>query len=92
MADVYDSLEDSLSALSYYKKALEAQEKSSLSNHPSLATVYYNIARTLEDLGRITEAIEHATQAVEIVRHAYGSDHPEVKENQEYLDELREKL
>jgi tetratricopeptide (TPR) repeat protein len=92
MAAVYDSLENSVTALFYYEKALEIQKTSSLPNDPSLATVHFNIAKTLEELDRYTEAVEHAAQAVDIVYRAYGSDHPEVKENQEYLEELRQKL
>jgi tetratricopeptide (TPR) repeat protein len=92
IATVYDSLEDSATALFYYEKALKIQEKSSLSNDPELATVHFNIAKTLEDLHRYREAIIHAAQAVDIVYRAFGPDHSEVKENQKYLDELRQKL
>ena len=89
IASVHDSLEDSSTALSFYMKSLEMQQKSSLPNDPSLAVVHYNIARTLEDLHRCREAIEHASKAVDIARRAFGPDHSETKEYQEYFDELQ---
>ncbi len=89
IAGVYYSIGDKSTALSYYKKSLEIDQRSLPSNHPSLSITHYNIARVLENLFRYKEAIEHAKQAVDIVSYTLDSTHPQKQIYQNYLDQLK---
>lgn len=83
---------DYSNALSYYQKTLEIQEKSLPLNHPSVTFTHRNMAMAYEELHYYKEAIEHTSKAANIYLAAFRTDHPRVKDNQEYLQELRHKL
>ncbi|CAF0822986.1 unnamed protein product [Adineta ricciae] len=91
IGEMFYRTEDYSSALSYFDKTLEIQKKTLAPNHSSLAATNYNLARTLSGLLYHKEAIEHASQAVNIARHAFGSDHDDVRLYQNYLKKLRRK-
>ncbi|CAF2638614.1 unnamed protein product [Rotaria sp. Silwood2] len=88
---VYRKMGNSSTALLYYQQTLEIQKKSLLSNHPSLIVTHGNIAGALEGLKLYNEAIEHAKIALNIARHAFGSDHAECQKRKTYLEELERK-
>jgi tetratricopeptide (TPR) repeat protein len=88
----YLSMEEYLESLSFYEKALEIQHKTLPPNHPELANTYMRTAKVLENLQRYKEAIEYTERAVKIVGQVFSAEHHTVKENQEYLNFLREKL
>ncbi|CAF1378304.1 unnamed protein product [Rotaria sordida] len=92
IAMTYYSMENYSNALSHYQNALNIRQKSSQSIHPDTAVNFYNIAKTFEHLNQYHEAVEYAQKAVDMARLLFGCDHSEVKENQEYLDKLRQKL
>ncbi len=75
-------------ALLYLEKTLEIQSKSLPSNHPSLASSHYNMAIILKGLHRYTEAVTHASLAVDIITHSIEPNHSQAKKYQEYLIEL----
>jgi tetratricopeptide (TPR) repeat protein len=92
ISGIYQSRKDYSKALSFLEKTLEIKQKSLPPNHPSLIVTHRNMATAFDGLHRYEEAVQHAQHAVEIARRAFDTDHSEVKENQEYLDELRQKL
>ncbi|CAF4216389.1 unnamed protein product [Rotaria sp. Silwood2] len=79
-------------ALSYYQTSLNIQQISSQVIDPEVVANCNNIAKTFERLNPCQEAVEYAQQAVNMTRLLFRCDHSEVKENQEYLDKLRQKL
>ncbi|CAF2730118.1 unnamed protein product [Rotaria sp. Silwood2] len=92
ISGICQSRKDYSKALSFLEKTLEIKQKSFPPNHPSLIATHRNIATALDGLHQFEEAVQHAQYAVDIARRAFGTDHSEVKDNQEYLDELRQKL
>ncbi len=56
-------MKDYTTALSYYQKALNINQKSLLPSHPALARSHYNMSITLKDLAQFDKAIEHEIQA-----------------------------
>ena len=88
LAMVYYSIGDYLTALSYYEKTLEVQQKSLQIDHTSIALTHYNVKKSFEHLSRIKDAVEHAEQAVDATHCAFGPNHSEVRDNQDYLDHL----
>jgi tetratricopeptide (TPR) repeat protein len=83
---------DHSNALSYLKKTLEIEEGSLPPHHQWLSITHNNLSYVLYDLHRTREAIEHAERAVEIGRRSLGSQHPSVQQDQQHLDELRQKV
>ncbi|CAF1160109.1 unnamed protein product [Adineta steineri] len=92
ISGIYQSRKEYPKALMYLEKTLEIKQKSLPPKHPSLIVTHRNMATALDGLRRYDEAIQHAQNAVDIARCTFEPDHSEVKENQEYLDALREKL
>jgi uncharacterized glyoxalase superfamily protein PhnB len=78
-------------AIEYYNKSLKIQETLPTPNHSSMATMNYNIARAYEQLQNYTTALPHAEYSLNSARLAFGSDHPEVKKNQQFLEKIRRK-
>jgi tetratricopeptide (TPR) repeat protein len=92
ISGIYQSRKDYSKALSFLEKTLEIKQKSLPPHHPSLIVTHRNMATAFEGLRQYEEAVQHAQHAVDIARRAFETDHSEVKENQDYLDELRRKL
>lgn len=92
ISGIYQSRKDYSKALSFLEKALEIKQKSLPNNHPSLIMTYHNMATVLEGLHQYKEAIVNAEHALNIARQVFEPDHAEIKDNQEYLDKLRQKL
>ncbi|CAF3836107.1 unnamed protein product [Rotaria sp. Silwood1] len=92
ISGIYQSRKNYSKALSFLEKTLEIKQKSLPPNHPSLIATHRNMATALDGLHRYEEAVQHAQYAVDIARRTFGTDHSDVKDNQEYLDELRQKL
>ena len=76
----------------HFEKALEAALVSVPRDDQLVAKTHNNIARALEDLGRIEDAIYSATQATEIASSGLGRDHPDTQIYQTHLDKLLRKL
>ncbi|CAF3434182.1 unnamed protein product [Rotaria socialis] len=92
ISGIHQSRKDYSKALLFLEKTLEIKQRSLPANHPSLIVTYRNIATVLDSLHRYKEAAEHAQHAVNIARQVFEPDHLEVKDNQEFLDELRQKF
>lgn len=56
-----------------------------------MSITYYNTARLYEDFGNNATALKHAESSVNNARLGYGPDHSEVKDNQAFVDRLRNK-
>lgn len=92
IAMMYFSMEDYSASQENYKNALEIRHLSPSADQLQVATNHYNLAKTYERLNQYKQAIEHAQQAVDIAKSICGPEHPEVKDNQDYLDKLLQKL
>jgi tetratricopeptide (TPR) repeat protein len=92
MGEVYRSMEDYTNALSYYRRTLEIEEKHLSTNHPSLAITVSNMAVALDANKQYQAAFEHTERALDIFCHAFGPTHSQTKQNQIYLNEIRQKL
>ena len=74
---------DKSTAISYYLKSLEICQKSLTIYHQLLAIIHRNIARASDDIHFYKEAVEHATQTVDISCRIFGSHHDEIHIYQE---------
>ncbi|CAF1339840.1 unnamed protein product [Adineta steineri] len=92
IGSVYNLMKNYAVAFSCQKKALKMQEKCISSDNPSLATRHFNMAIALEGLKRFEEAVDHVTQAIEILRKTLGPHQRKIRHYQKYLDKLRQKL
>ncbi|CAF0926231.1 unnamed protein product, partial [Adineta ricciae] len=63
-------------AIEYYEKALEINEKTLPSNHPSLATSYNNIGVVYDSMGEYSKALSFYEKALAIREKALPSNHP----------------
>ena len=63
-------------AVSFYKRALEIQEKSLPANHPSLATSYNNIGGVYDNMGEYSKALSFYERALEIRQKSLPANHP----------------
>ncbi|CAF4915380.1 unnamed protein product [Rotaria magnacalcarata] len=79
---------DYSSSLLYHENTLEIQTKSLPPNHLSLAERHHQIAVVLEGLHRYNEAAEHASCALNIIRHSFEPKQSQVEKYQKYLDEI----
>ena len=61
-----------------YDKALSVMRKEYGPDHAHVAATLNNMASTLDDLGRINEAMEKYKEALRIKLQALGPDHPDV--------------
>ncbi|CAF3554837.1 unnamed protein product [Adineta steineri] len=60
----------------FYEKALEIQQKTVSSNHPSLATLYNNIGMVYNKIGEYRKALSFYGKALEIDQKTLHSNHP----------------
>ncbi|CAF1234040.1 unnamed protein product [Adineta steineri] len=70
-------------------KVLKIQKKILSPNHSLLAITNYNIAKALAGLCEYKKSIEYASQAVNIARHTFGSNHENVQLYENYVKKLR---
>ncbi|CAF0728633.1 unnamed protein product [Adineta steineri] len=73
---VKDDQGDYKKAIWYYEQALEIQEKTLPSNHPSLATSYNNIGLVYNNMGEYSKALSYYEKALEIKQKTLPSNHP----------------
>ena len=89
---VYDNMGEYSQALSCYNKCLAIYEKTLPANHPSLATSYNNIGATYYELEEYTKAKTYFEKALKIRKHSLPSGHPEIKDSEEWLESVNQKL
>ncbi|CAF1488531.1 unnamed protein product, partial [Adineta steineri] len=65
-------------AIWYYEQALEIQEKTLRSNHPSLATLYNNIGSVYDSMGEYSKALSYYEKALEVRQKTLPSNHPDL--------------
>ncbi|CAF0944232.1 unnamed protein product [Adineta ricciae] len=65
-------------AIEYYEKALEIDEKTLPSNHPSLATSYNNIGGVYKNMGEYSKALSFYEKALEIQEKTLPPNHPDL--------------
>ena len=63
-------------AVSFYKRALEIEEKSLPANHPDLATSYNNIGWVYYNMGEYSKALSFYERALEIRQKSLPANHP----------------
>ncbi|CAF1011326.1 unnamed protein product [Adineta steineri] len=63
-------------AIWYHEQALEIQQKSLPSNHPSLAASYSNIGNVHGSMGEYSKALSYFEKAIEIDQKTLPSNHP----------------
>jgi tetratricopeptide (TPR) repeat protein len=90
IGQAYHSMKDYSNALAYYEKALEIEQRSLPSTHPTLAVTYSNMATVPADLCRYKEAVEQLERAVTIANHAFGYIHPQVQMYRHYSSDFDE--
>ncbi|CAF0833286.1 unnamed protein product [Rotaria sordida] len=88
LAMVYAENDDYQTALEYNEKKLDIQEKTSLSNQSDLALTHFNIGICLENLNRLTEAIDHIQQSIDKL----PSNDTELNNRQAVLERIHEEL
>jgi len=79
-------------ALENYKKCLEIELKIHPSNHPTVAITYYNMATTLEGLGKLEEAVETIQKARERLLLTRDENDEEILAHKEYEKRLQQKV
>jgi tetratricopeptide (TPR) repeat protein len=79
-------------ALAYYEKALEIQQQSLPSNHPSLAFSCYNIGLLYEKMSEYRKAESFYERAVNIGQQSLPSHHPNFKDWRNDLEDIKKKL
>ncbi|CAF4748562.1 unnamed protein product, partial [Rotaria sp. Silwood2] len=76
MAVAYQGIGDYPSALLYYQKTLEIQQKFLPHNHPELITTYNNIGSINDTMGNYSIALSYYQMALEIQKTFFPADHP----------------
>ncbi|CAF1398474.1 unnamed protein product [Adineta steineri] len=89
IGEIFSQPEDYTRSLSYFDKVLKIQKKILSPNHSLLAITNYNIAKALAGLCEYKKSIEYASQAVNIARHTFGSNHENVQLYENYVKKLR---
>ncbi|CAF3564336.1 unnamed protein product [Adineta steineri] len=75
---VRDYQDDYEKAIWYYGKALEIQQKTLPSNHPSLAISNGNIGGVFVNMGEYSKALSYYEKALEIQQKTLPSNHPDL--------------
>lgn len=79
-------------ALENYGKCLEIELKCHSSSNPTVAVTYYNMATTLEELGKLQEAKEAVEKAISRLLLTKKDDDDDLKMQRRYLQRLEQKL
>ncbi|CAF0995813.1 unnamed protein product [Adineta steineri] len=73
---VQDHKGDYAKAIWYYEKALEIEQNTLPSNHPSLTISYGNIGLVYNNMGEYSKALSFCEKALEIFHETLPSNHP----------------
>ena len=79
-------------ALENYQKCLDIELKCHTAKNPTVSVTYYNLATTLEELGRLQEAKEAVEKAIARLVLTKREDDEDLKMQRRYLQRLEEKL
>ncbi|UJR29707.1 hypothetical protein I4U23_017256 [Adineta vaga] len=91
MGETYYYHTDYTFALEYLKKSLIISEKSRTEMHYDLALLFHHIGRVYEDTEQFDLALENYIKADQIYKHALPSTHEWIIENQEHIENVKNK-
>jgi tetratricopeptide (TPR) repeat protein len=92
ISDLYYNLGTYDEALKYRKNALDIQQKYRSSQHPMIALSLQWIGRIYSNMKNYSQALDYFKRAVQIYRANYVPEYEEIKETQQYIDEIENKL
>jgi hypothetical protein len=85
-------MRSSLAALKYLEIRLQIKEKSLSINHPSLCSIYHNIACILDEFCRYEQSLQHTEKAIDVAKLTFNSNQPSMEMLQENLSNIQRKL
>lgn len=91
MASVAAGQEQWPRATELYHQSLTLKRRHLGAQHPSVGITLNDLALAHQAQGRVTQAVEHLQEALEIFTNAFEETHPHVISCQENLDRLRQK-
>lgn len=89
IASIYWKMEKPNEALSFYQKALQLELKYLPENDHKISVSYFNLSTACAKLNQLDDAINYAEKSIKQLLKSVSSDHPEVKENMDQLENLR---
>ncbi|CAF0882349.1 unnamed protein product [Adineta steineri] len=92
IGETYRQMGEYSKALSFYEKDLEICQKTLPSNHPSLATSYNNIGWVYRNMKEYSTALSYYERALDIRQRALPPTHPDIKDVEESIEIVKNKL
>jgi tetratricopeptide (TPR) repeat protein len=81
-----------LKALTFHEKAHAIYQKTLPPHHPDLATAYYNIGNTYNQMGNYSKAMSSFEQAVNIGENSLAANVPDLQKWKNDLESVKQKL